>query len=404
MLFPDAFLALTQRPEFWSQFFFETWGEEFPELDNCRLVFPVGRGYALTLDLDSSLAYFGLRLRHPGVPEPVEIAWDDQAHWHPHVLRWEELDLVCRCIALDDPSLPHPGLALALLHRFAPICTTDDDAVVHPLIAEAYRTVGAFSEPQITELVYRYDRRQNGFAWEYAEPHGWYPNAGDDRMSGLYSLRHPQNEEFPFTELNTLFATAREWLVSSVDPAWLAGSAGELARVVASTGDLSGLPVLADALQEAGCEVPTLLDPLRASTSPVRGCWVVETLLGTRPGEVIAKALGHTRRPPRVVYRFEFSFPVTEHERGVQPDRVDKILNAALREAGIGKAGCFGASSSGNPPRYELLVGATVNDEPDRGLAIIRDVLTRANAPRATVIRLTAPETATYPLAPGEPV
>src|SRR4051812_12948402 len=131
MPFPEAFLALTQKPEFWRQFFFEMWDEEFPELEGCRLEFPVGEGSALTLDLDTSLSYFGLGLRHPGAAAPSEIAWDDQAHWHPHVLRWEELDLVCRVVALDDPTLPHPGLPLALLHRFTPICLGDDDAVIH---------------------------------------------------------------------------------------------------------------------------------------------------------------------------------------------------------------------------------------------------------------------------------
>ena len=404
MPFPESFLKLTHRPEFWSQFFFDGGNQEFPNLENCRLEFPVGPQYALVLNLDEFLGYFGLNLKHPNTSEPVEIAWDDQAHWHPHVLRWEELDLVCRCIALDDPTLPHPGLPLALLHRFAPVTLDDNDDVVHPLITEAYRTLEVFSEPQITEMIYRYDRRQSGFGWYYTDPQGWLPETREgDGRSGFYSLREPQNTEFPFDGLNALFTAARQRLVAVVDPSWLVGSAGELARIV-TTGDVSAFPVLADALQEAGCDVSTFLDGLRAVAMPVRGCWVVETLLGRQTGDVIAKALGHTRRPPRVVYRFEFSFPVLD-ERTVQPDRVDRVLDAALRAAGIGKASSVGSSARGNPPQaYEIRIRATVNDDGVRGLAIIREVLTRANAPRSTIISLAWPEAARYPLVPGDPV
>jgi hypothetical protein len=40
------------------------------------------------------------------------------------------------------------------------------------------------------------------------------------------------------------------------------------------------MPVLADALQEAGCEVPAILDHCRQPGEHVRGCWVVDLVLG----------------------------------------------------------------------------------------------------------------------------
>jgi hypothetical protein len=411
MPFPNAFLALTRRPEFWSQFFFETWGQEFPELEECRLEFRVGPRHALTLEFGSHLGYFELGLEQFGPAEPAQLAqlaWDDQAHWHPHVLRWEELDLVCRCVALGDPALPHPGLPLALLHRFTPICVGDQLDVIHPLITEAYRTIGAFTESQITEIVYRYDRQQNGYIWRYAKPHGWYPDQLSDDGT-LYSIRNPGNPDFPFAALNGLIDAARESLAAQVDPLWLASNAGQLARVIASTGDLSGLPVLADALQEEGCEESTFLDSLRATEFPARGCWVVETLLGMKSGEVVARALGHTRRPERVVYRFEMSIPTRFADGRPNPDynAIPPALDAALGAAGLGAAGMYGASSSADALAGvydEIFVSATVNDDRNRGLAIIRDVLTRLNVPRNVVIRLATPEAERYPLVSGDPV
>lgn len=45
-----------------------------------------------------------MQLSHPGAARPVELGWDDLAHWHPHTLRWSEADLLCRAVALADPT------------------------------------------------------------------------------------------------------------------------------------------------------------------------------------------------------------------------------------------------------------------------------------------------------------
>jgi hypothetical protein len=43
--------------------------------------------------------------------------------------------------------------------------------------------------------------------------------------------------------------------------------------------DLDALPVLADALEDAGCESGDLLRHLRGPGPHVRGCWVVDLIL-----------------------------------------------------------------------------------------------------------------------------
>jgi hypothetical protein len=64
------------------------------------------------------------------------------------------------------------------------------------------------------------------------------------------------------------------------DPAWRTAAAVELARSAYDRRDFGLLPILADALQEAGCEDAGVLAHCRAGGPHVRGCWVVDGVLG----------------------------------------------------------------------------------------------------------------------------
>jgi hypothetical protein len=67
--------------------------------------------------------------------------------------------------------------------------------------------------------------------------------------------------------------------VQAFDPAWRTSTVLELTRSSYDSGDFSILPILADALQEAGCEDAAVLDHCRAGGPHVRGCWVVDAVL-----------------------------------------------------------------------------------------------------------------------------
>ncbi|MDY3562094.1 hypothetical protein R5W23_003540 [Gemmata sp. JC673] len=43
--------------------------------------------------------------------------------------------------------------------------------------------------------------------------------------------------------------------------------------------DFSAMPILADALQDAGCDRADILDHCRGPGQHVRGCWVVDLVL-----------------------------------------------------------------------------------------------------------------------------
>jgi hypothetical protein len=61
---------------------------------------------------------------------------------------------------------------------------------------------------------------------------------------------------------------------------WQGGTVVRLAEVIDARSRFGDLPVLADALEEAGCTEPTLLEHLRATRHHCRGCWVLDLVLG----------------------------------------------------------------------------------------------------------------------------
>ncbi|HVS36989.1 MAG TPA: hypothetical protein VMS17_15620 [Gemmataceae bacterium] len=69
----------------------------------------------------------------------------------------------------------------------------------------------------------------------------------------------------------------------AVDPAWLAwndGAIRRMAQAIYDNGAFNRLPLLADALEDAGCTDADILGHCRGGGEHVRGCWVVDLLLG----------------------------------------------------------------------------------------------------------------------------
>ena len=62
-------------------------------------------------------------------------------------------------------------------------------------------------------------------------------------------------------------------------PDWLTPAARGLAQAIYTDRDWAALPVLGDALEEAGCDDSALLAHLRGPGPHARGCWAVDLLL-----------------------------------------------------------------------------------------------------------------------------
>ena len=63
-------------------------------------------------------------------------------------------------------------------------------------------------------------------------------------------------------------------------PDWRTDTAVALAEQMDQTGDFFAVPILADALQDAGCDDDTMLGRCRAAGIHCRGNWVVDLVLG----------------------------------------------------------------------------------------------------------------------------
>jgi hypothetical protein len=69
---------------------------------------------------------------------------------------------------------------------------------------------------------------------------------------------------------------------AAVRPVWLSSAdrtVPRLARAIYDEQAFDRLPILADALEEAGCTHPAFLDHCRRPAEHVRGCWVLDALL-----------------------------------------------------------------------------------------------------------------------------
>jgi hypothetical protein len=69
----------------------------------------------------------------------------------------------------------------------------------------------------------------------------------------------------------------------STDPSWLLWNDHTVKKIAQAIYDdraFDRMPILADALEEAGCTEQSILDHCRSGGEHVRGCWVMDLLLG----------------------------------------------------------------------------------------------------------------------------
>jgi hypothetical protein len=70
---------------------------------------------------------------------------------------------------------------------------------------------------------------------------------------------------------------------SIIAPDWLTWNNGTIAKLAQTIYDdrrYDIMPILGDALEEAGCTDGQILDHCRGPGPHVRGCWVVDLILG----------------------------------------------------------------------------------------------------------------------------
>jgi hypothetical protein len=109
--------------------------------------------------------------------------------------------------------------------------------------------------------------------------------AGKELIFG-WPGRNEYNAEAQETELGIASDTVRDIFGNpfrpvAFSPEWRTNTAVALARQMYESRDFSAMPILADALQDAGCNSEEVLSHCRdANAAHVRGCWVVDLVLG----------------------------------------------------------------------------------------------------------------------------
>jgi hypothetical protein len=106
------------------------------------------------------------------------------------------------------------------------------------------------------------------------------PDVPDPRIREAISATFTREHVAHANLLRDLFGPLPFHPVSLVDLAWLTPPVANLARAVYDERAFDRLPILADALEDAGCHDAGILAHCRGPGPHVRGCWVVDLLLG----------------------------------------------------------------------------------------------------------------------------
>ncbi len=154
------------------------------------------------------------------------------------------------------------------------VCTLVED------FADGQRNWG-----KITQLCNHKENEKNPFRMTHTE----FLSAGNasEALSqvswSIYCIMYINSPEFRDSlpqwqgEMIVDFATNRFYF----DPQWKTSDAVALARGMYDTRDFSAMPILADALQDAGCADEIILERLRnVSHAWYRGCWLIDFLIG----------------------------------------------------------------------------------------------------------------------------
>jgi hypothetical protein len=100
-----------------------------------------------------------------------------------------------------------------------------------------------------------------------------------------YAIQHFEwknlhSEESAFQRRVLLDLFGNLFLPVAGNPTWFTPTVTCLAQVIYKDRAFDRLPILADALEEAGCTNPDILSHCRQPGEHCRGCWVVDMLLG----------------------------------------------------------------------------------------------------------------------------
>lgn len=301
----ETLRRLCEDNAFWAAYLCREDPADGPGGAEIRVDLPVAAGYGLVLDLDPAGGQHTLGLRQPAASDPVHLGGSGPGRPPTAVLRWPELDVIGRVLALDDPTLPHPGLPVALLVPF----TGGDLAMAGTMLPAALRSLRRPVTPVPPVLPEQAPLPLFTAARWWPQPEQPSDRVlSDPDVAGHLSSHlgadtvaaaDHRGRRFPADGLAELVRQARARLDRLRRADWYAAAGAlPLARRMCLAGELTGLPQLAAALTRAGCDHPTVLDALTGPVEPAEAGWMVETLAGVAPGTLLDRlSPAGSRRP-----------------------------------------------------------------------------------------------------------
>lgn len=101
---------------------------------------------------------------------------------------------------------------------------------------------------------------------------------GDEVRAAKAAWAKAQEQAFPCNLLREIFGNPFHQV--TLDSSWLTPEVVSLAQQVYDGRAFDRMPELAVALEEAGCKEPEILEHCRGKGQHVRGCWVLDRILG----------------------------------------------------------------------------------------------------------------------------
>ena len=145
----------------------------------------------------------------------------------------------------------------------------------HPL--GDYVRAAVYGEESISheQLTYALGQTVRGYILEVAEMCAWAMTSPD-----AFPITEPNPDEQRSQALLIRDIVGNPFRPVPFNPAWRTDTAVAVARQMYDSREFSAMPILADALQDAGCEDEQVLNHCREPGPHVRGCWVCDAVLG----------------------------------------------------------------------------------------------------------------------------
>ena len=198
-------------------------------------------------------------------------------------------------LACDNPAVMEQWIGRSASARKGRLyvcacCRRIWDDITHPALQEAVEVGEALADANVEPKLLKRTRRRA----ETAVGDGVYDpyNIAYIAISPLIHINghlastaanHTDNELAPYAVLlRDVFGNP--FRPVAFNPAWRTDTAVSLARGMYDRRDFGAMPILADALQDAGCDTePILLHCRDPHAAHVRGCWVCDLVLAAEP-------------------------------------------------------------------------------------------------------------------------